>query len=101
MISFAPPRAIIASAGGEASDFTTPTRPRPVPAPPPVALARPAEIKPKAPKTRTYVVRRGDTLASIARRSGCATVRDIAAMNGLRAPHYAIKPGQTLKLPGC
>jgi membrane-bound lytic murein transglycosylase D len=72
-----------------------------VPAPPPVALARPAEIKPKAPKTRTYVVRRGDTLASIARRSGCATVRDIAAMNGLRAPHYAIKPGQTLKLPGC
>lgn len=72
-----------------------------VPAPPPVALARPAEIKPKAPKTRTYVVRKGDTLAAIARKSGCATVKDIAAMNGLRAPHYAVKPGQTLKLPGC
>jgi len=73
-----------------------------IPPPPPVALAQQSQVKPKAPKTRTYIVRKGDTLASIARKSGCgANVKDIAAANGLRAPHYTLKPGQSLKLPGC
>lgn len=88
-------------AGGRWQQLAADLHAAAVPAPPPVALARPAEIRPKAPTTRTYVVKKGDTLAAIARRSGCATVRDIAAMNGLRAPHYPVKPGQTLKLPGC
>ena len=67
-----------------------------VPAPPPVALARAAEAsRPKGPKTVT--VRKGDTLARIAGRSGCSS-KQIASANGLRAPHYPIKPGQVLKL---
>lgn len=70
-----------------------------VPAPPPVALARATEPpKPKAPKTVT--VRKGDTLAAIAGRTGCSS-KQIAAANKLRAPHYTIKPGQVLKLSAC
>lgn len=67
-----------------------------VPAPPPVALARAADPpKPKGPKTVT--VRKGDSLAAIAGRTGCSS-KQLAALNGLRAPRYAIKPGQVLKL---
>ncbi|HEY0179758.1 MAG TPA: transglycosylase SLT domain-containing protein [Dokdonella sp.] len=69
-----------------------------VPSPPPVALARGPAAR---PRTKTYTVRHGDTLASIARRSGCASAREIAAANGLRAPDYRVKPGQSLKLPEC
>ncbi len=72
-----------------------------IPPPPPVALAQQSQVKPKAPKTRTYIVRKGDTLAAIARKSSCGNVKDIAAANGLRGPHYTLKPGQALKLPGC
>ncbi len=54
-----------------------------------------------APRQRAYTVRKGDTLAAIARRTGCGTPVDIARANGIRAPHYAIKPGQTLQLTGC
>lgn len=50
---------------------------------------------------RTYVVRKGDNLAAIARRSGCARADEIARMNGLRGPSFAIRAGQTLKLPSC
>lgn len=49
----------------------------------------------------SYTVRKGDTLAAIARKHRCAEVRDIASLNRLRAPQYAIKPGQTLRLPAC
>ncbi|MGA9341672.1 MAG: transglycosylase SLT domain-containing protein [Rhodanobacteraceae bacterium] len=51
--------------------------------------------------TKTYKVRRGDTLAAIARRHGCDSVRAIAKSNGIRAPHYAIRAGQTLRLSRC
>jgi len=44
-----------------------------------------------------YVVRRGDTLDSIARRHG-TTPKSIAALNGLRSAHR-IKAGQRLVLP--
>ncbi|ANB17690.1 transglycosylase SLT domain-containing protein [Dokdonella koreensis] len=50
---------------------------------------------------RNYTVRKGDTLAAIARRTGCGTPGDIARANGIRPPHYAIRAGQTLQLPGC
>lgn len=66
--------------------------------PAPVALAQSGKTAP--PKVKTYVVRKGDSLAMIARRSGCA-LKDIASANGLRAPRYAVKPGQTLKLVDC
>lgn len=48
-----------------------------------------------------YTVRKGDTLAAIARKHRCAEVREIASINRLRAPSYAIKPGQTLQIPAC
>jgi membrane-bound lytic murein transglycosylase D len=74
-----------------------------VPTPPPVALAQGrAAARPAKAKERSYVVRKGDTLAAIARKSGgCAGIREIAAANGLRGPQYPVKPGQSLKVPEC
>ncbi|MEX0900511.1 MAG: peptidoglycan DD-metalloendopeptidase family protein [Gammaproteobacteria bacterium] len=46
-----------------------------------------------------YVVRRGDTLYSIAFRHGLDW-RDVARWNGVRAPRYVIHVGDTLKLSG-
>ena len=51
-------------------------------------------------KPSRYKVRRGDTLSSIARKHGCS-VGTIAKANKLRAPKYAIRPGQSLSLKGC
>ena len=45
-------------------------------------------------------VQRGDSLVAIARRFGCE-LRDVAKANKLKAPKYAIRPGQSLKLEGC
>ncbi len=69
-----------------------------VPTPPPGSLVHTHEIKP-----RGYVVRKGDTLSSISKKVGCGNdgVRDIAAANNLRGPHYALSPGKTLKIPDC
>jgi len=62
----------------------------------PVAPARAA----RRPAARSYKVAKGDTLGRIAARFQCE-VPALARANGLRAPAYAIKPGQTLKLEGC
>ena len=62
-------------------------------APPPARPAPPA-------KQKTYKVQRGETLSSIARKFGCE-LRDVAKANKLKAPKYAIRPGQSLKLEGC
>mgnify|MGYP003601206980 CR=1 FL=1 len=62
-------------------------------APPPARPAAPA-------KQKTYKVQRGDSLVAIARRFGCE-LRDVAKANKLKAPKYAIRPGQSLKLEGC
>lgn len=51
--------------------------------------------------TRTHVVRRGETLSSIARRYRCADARVIAVANGVRPPRYAIRAGQRLAIPPC
>ncbi|HEY6942036.1 transglycosylase SLT domain-containing protein [Dokdonella sp.] len=72
-----------------------------VPAPPPVSLAQSRAPAKAHAKGRIYVVRKGDTLAAIARRSSGCAVREIAAANGLRGPNYPIKPGQSLKVPEC
>jgi membrane-bound lytic murein transglycosylase D len=85
-------------AGGRWPELAAELHAAVLPSPPPVALAQKA---PPRPKVKTYTVRRGDTLASIARHSSCGGIRDIAAANGLRPPHYALKPGQVLKLTGC
>ncbi len=56
---------------------------------------------PEEPEMIRYTVRRGDTLSRIASRHKCCSVRELAALNGLRAPRYVIQIGQRLKVPGC
>ncbi|MCB1606686.1 MAG: transglycosylase SLT domain-containing protein [Xanthomonadales bacterium] len=56
---------------------------------------------PQGPKMIAYTVRRGDTLASLARKSSCSRVADIARINKIKGPNYAIRIGQKLKLPTC
>lgn len=72
-----------------------------IPAPPP-GMPVQQQVAAKGPaKERVYVVKKGDSLAAIARKSGTCSVRDIAEKNALRAPHYPVKPGQALRLPSC
>ena len=66
-----------------------------VPSPPPAALAR---AKPSG--SRSYTVRKGDTLAAISRKTGCG-IKEIANVNHLRAPGYALRIGQVLNVPAC
>ncbi|HWS77901.1 MAG TPA: LysM peptidoglycan-binding domain-containing protein, partial [Thermomonas sp.] len=58
----------------------------------------PQPAKPAKPKT--YKVQRGENLTSIARKFDC-DLGDFAKANKLKAPKYAIRPGQSLKLDGC
>ena len=83
----------IAMVGG----VTTPTAP--------VAVA--ADAKPaakaaaaKPAKKKSYKVRSGETLTAISRKFSCDT-RELAEANKIKAPRYAIRPGQTLQLEGC
>jgi membrane-bound lytic murein transglycosylase D len=50
---------------------------------------------------RHYVVKRGDTLASISRRFRCPSPEAIARSNNIAAPRFMIKPDQQLLLVGC
>ena len=63
------------------------------------AAAAPAPARTPAPP-REHRVARGETLAGIARRYGCEA-RTLARANGLKAPAYAIRAGQRLRLEGC
>ncbi len=71
----------------------------------PQLLARIADLqqakRPEKPVEVGYQVRRGDTLAAIARRTRCSSVKEIAALNGIRGPAYRLKVGQRLRLPTC
>lgn len=64
------------------------------------AASASATASPKRATPASYVVERGDTLTSIARKFQCGT-GELARANRLRAPRYAIRPGQRLKLGGC
>jgi membrane-bound lytic murein transglycosylase D len=69
----------------------------------PAAAARPmlaSRAAPSRANARTHLVRKGETLHSIARRFGCG-VGSVAAANGLRAPKYVIRVGQRLSVPSC
>jgi membrane-bound lytic murein transglycosylase D len=67
---------------------------------PVVAASAPRPVAPVRRAARSYKVAKGDTLGRIASRFQCE-VPALARANGLRAPAYAIKPGQSLKLEGC
>ncbi len=49
--------------------------------------------------SRTYVVRRGDTLSGIAGKLRCANLREVTELNGFK--NHRISVGQRLKLPVC
>jgi membrane-bound lytic murein transglycosylase D len=51
--------------------------------------------------SRSYVVRKGDSLGAIARRVGCADAHDLAVANHIKPPRYALRAGQTLRRPAC
>jgi membrane-bound lytic murein transglycosylase D len=53
------------------------------------------------PASGGYTVRKGDTLASIARSRRCPSPQTLARANGISAPKYLIRPGQRLSLQGC
>ncbi|MFT4257565.1 MAG: transglycosylase SLT domain-containing protein [Pseudoxanthomonas sp.] len=63
--------------------------------PPPQPVAKPG---PKPAKT--YRVAKGDTLGRIAGKHAC-DLKQLARANGLRAPGYVVRPGQTIRLEGC
>ncbi|KRG44653.1 murein transglycosylase [Stenotrophomonas panacihumi] len=65
-----------------------------------VATGQPAPAKPKAKQVRSYKVAKGDTLGRIADKHQCE-LKDLAKANKLRAPAYALKPGQVIQLVGC
>ena len=48
-----------------------------------------------------YVVRAGDTLAAIAKRTTCSNVAALANLNAIAAPQFALKLGQRIKVPSC
>jgi LysM repeat protein len=78
----------------------TPTTPRPsaTAAPSPAATATPRPTAKPSPSTgRTYTVKPGDTLSSIAARFG-TTVKALQKLNGIADPSL-IHPGQVLKIP--
>jgi membrane-bound lytic murein transglycosylase D len=56
---------------------------------------------PEEPVMMLYAVRRGDTLGTIASRFSCVSIRELAALNRIRAPKYMIRTGQELKIPRC
>ena len=66
----------------------------------PVAAAEPKPARPKAAAARSYRVARGDTLGKIAQKHDC-DLRQLARANGLKAPAYSVRPGQSIKLEGC
>lgn len=72
----------------------------PVGVPTTVATGKQVFAKPKATQARSYKVAKGDTLGRIAGKYQCET-KALAKANGLRAPAYALHPGQTIRLVGC
>ena len=54
---------------------------------------------PASSHPRIYVVRKGDTLGSIARSHACGSSSELAGLNHLKGPHYDLHVGQRLELP--
>jgi nucleoid-associated protein YgaU len=87
----------------EASPTMSPseaTSPSPAPSESPSPSPSPSPSA-SAATPKTYVVRSGDTLYDIAMSLGFGPdgYKQIAALNNISGPAYAISPGQVLKLP--
>jgi len=85
-----------------AATATTPTpTPSPTPTPTPVKTTAPKPVAPKPAQppifNSTYVVKKGETLNSIAKQLGISRV-DLAHANGL-GTGAGLRTGQTLKVP--
>lgn len=65
-----------------------------------IASLRDARYPPTAPY-RSYQVKSGDSLAGISRQFDCRDAREIAAVNALEPPRYALQVGQQIKVPVC
>ena len=65
-----------------------------------VATGEPQAAEPKKEQTREYRVAKGDTLGRISQRFQC-DLKKLARANKLKAPAYAVRPGQELKLESC
>jgi membrane-bound lytic murein transglycosylase D len=63
------------------------------------ALPLVAQTKSSGRGGRSYVVKKGDTLAAIAHRHACGSSSELAGLNHLKPPHYYLRIGQTLQLP--
>jgi membrane-bound lytic murein transglycosylase D len=63
-------------------------------------VAPPAAIARRGTSPGVYVVKRGDSLHSIASARRCQ-VATLAAENGIKKPKYMIRVGQKLRLSGC
>ncbi len=69
---------------------------------PGIAIVNSGASKPAAGSgARSHTVRRGETLAGIARKYDCGNPRKLAHANGLQAPHYTIRPGQRINVSSC
>jgi len=80
---------VVPVAQAQAMPAVTPAAPVAVPA-----------AKPKAKPARSYKVGKGETLGRIAARFQC-DVPTLARANGLKAPAYSLRQGQSIKLQGC
>ncbi|KRA42393.1 transglycosylase SLT domain-containing protein [Pseudoxanthomonas sp. Root630] len=65
-----------------------------------VATGEPKPAEPKAKQAREYRVAKGDTLGRISKRFQCDQ-KKLARANNLKAPAYAVRPGQELTLESC
>jgi len=94
------PRSTSRSSSSSSSTASTSSRPKPTataskPKPKPVLVKAKPKAKPK-PKSVRYVVKKGDSLSSIASRNG-TSVSALKSANGISGT--LIRPGQSLTIP--
>jgi membrane-bound lytic murein transglycosylase D len=58
----------------------------------------PPEQQVRQSRPYVYVVRKGDTLAAIARKCGCSNAGELARINHLKPPDYLVRIGQDLRV---
>ena len=79
----------------------------PAPPPPSFAHSSSGRAPPPPPRARgkasaTYVLRRGETLAGVARKFGCRNAAELAKANGIKPQDYSsIHPGRVLQVGVC